>query len=154
MPTADARKQAWSQPQSIAEVLPTIPATAWRRLTVAVGGQGPRVYEYAELTVWFSEGSPTTEPERLLVRRSLGQEAEIKVQRSNAPLSVPLSKLAQVGGCRWTIEEDFQCGKASAASMSMKPAAGAGGTTTRCSRCWPCGSWRLQKQRLGKKSRR
>lgn len=106
------RKQAWSKPQSVAEVLATIPENAWRRLTVAAGSQGPRVYEYAELTVWFSEeGSPTTEPERLLVRRSLGQEAEIKVQRSNAPVSVPLAKLAQVGGCRWTIEEDFQCGK-------------------------------------------
>jgi hypothetical protein len=38
--------------------------------------------------------SPAEAPERLLVRRSLDQEAEIKYQRSNAPASVPLAKLA------------------------------------------------------------
>lgn len=106
------RKRAGKKPRPVADVLATIPANVWQRLTVAAGSQGPRVYDYAELTVWFSEGgTPTAEPERLLVRRSLGQEAEIKVQRSNAPARVPLAKLAQVGGCRWTIEEDFQCGK-------------------------------------------
>ncbi len=62
--------------------------------------------------MWFSEeGSPAAPAERLLVRRSLGQDAEIKVRRSNAPAKIPLAKLAQVGGSRWTIEEDFQCAK-------------------------------------------
>lgn len=106
------RLVATNKPQPISVVIATIPEKVWKRITVAEGSQGPRIYEYTELTVWFSEeGSPTVEPERLLVRRSVGQEAEIKVQRSNAPHHVPLSRLAQVGGCRWTVEEDFQCGK-------------------------------------------
>jgi SRSO17 transposase len=70
------------------------------------------VYDYAEMTVWFSEeGLPAAEPERLLVRRSLGQDAELKFHRSNAPPEVPLVRLAEVRASRWTIEQDIQGGK-------------------------------------------
>ncbi|MDE2507958.1 MAG: hypothetical protein KGM43_12160 [Planctomycetota bacterium] len=93
------------------EVVAALPADAWRRLTVAEGSQGPRVYEYAEVWVWFSEEGLPGPRERLLVRRSLGQEPELKHHRSNAPLDVPLLKLAQVRGTRWTIEEDIQPGE-------------------------------------------
>ncbi|QDV37007.1 IS701 family transposase [Tautonia plasticadhaerens] len=93
------------------EVVAALPATAWRRLTVAEGSQGPRVYEYAELWAWFSEGGLPGPRERLLVRRSLGQEPELKYHRSHAPAEVPLSKLAQVRATRWTIEEDIQSAK-------------------------------------------
>ena len=101
-----------TRPISVAEALSQLPEKAWKRMTVAEGSQGPRVYEYAELLVWFSEeGLPTPTFERLLFRRSLGQKAEIKYQRSNAPLQIKLPQLAQVGGQRWTIEQDFQAGK-------------------------------------------
>ena len=93
------------------EVVAALPADAWRRLTVGEGSQGPRVYEYAEVWVWFSEEGLPGPRERLLVRRSLGQEPELKYHRSNAPVDVPLLKLAQVRGTRWTIEEDIQSGK-------------------------------------------
>ena len=93
------------------EVVAALPATAWRRLTVAEGSQGPRVYEYAEVWVWFSEEGLPGPRERLLVRRSLGQEPELKYHRANAPADVPLLKLAQVRATRWTIEEDIQSGK-------------------------------------------
>lgn len=93
------------------EVVAALPATAWRRLTVAEGSQGPRVYEYAEVWVWFSEEGRPGPRERLLVRRSLGQEPELKYHRSNAPAEVPLLKLAQVRATRWTIEEDIQSAK-------------------------------------------
>ena len=101
-----------TRPISVAEALVRVPEKAWKKMTVAEGSQGPRVYEYAELLVWFSEeGLPTATFERLLFRRSLGQKAEIKYQRSNAPLQIKLPQLAQVGGQRWTIEQDFQAGK-------------------------------------------
>lgn len=45
------------------------------------------------------------------MRRSLGQDAEIKVPRSNAPVKRRLAILIQVGGSRWMIEEDFQSAK-------------------------------------------
>lgn len=93
------------------EVIAALPAKAWRRVTVAEGSQGPRVYEYACVWVWFSEEGLPGPRERLLVRRSTGQEPELKYHRSNAPAEVPLEKLAEVRGTRWTIEEDIQCGK-------------------------------------------
>jgi SRSO17 transposase len=93
------------------EVVAALPTSAWRRLTVAEGSQGPRVYEYAEVWAWFSEEGLPGPRERLLVRRSLGQEPELKYHRSNAPPEVPLLKLAQVRATRWTIEEDIQTAK-------------------------------------------
>lgn len=99
------------QARRVDEVVAALPATAWRRLTVAEGSQGPRVYEYAELWVWFSEEGLPGPRERLLVRRSLGQEPELKYHRSNAPADVPLLKLAQVRATRWTIEEDIKSAK-------------------------------------------
>jgi SRSO17 transposase len=93
------------------EVVAALPATAWRRVVVGEGSQGPRLYEYAEVPVWFCEDELPGPPERLLVRRSLGQSAELKYHRASAPMVVPLDKLAQVRGSRWTIEEDIQSGK-------------------------------------------
>lgn len=101
-----------TKPRPVSELVAEIPASAWRRWTVAEGSQGPRVYEFAEITVWFSEeGLPTEAPERLLFKRGLGQDADLKFQRSNAPQTVSLKKIAEVGGCRWCVEQDFQCGK-------------------------------------------
>lgn len=104
--------KAVEKPIKVVEAAATLPASAWKRITVAEGSQGPRIYEYAELRVWFSEeGCPAETAERFLIKRSVGQEPEVKYQRSNAPESVPLAKLSAVGGCRWSIEQDFQAGK-------------------------------------------
>jgi SRSO17 transposase len=97
--------------QPVSEVVAALPASAWRRITVAEGSQGPRVYEYAEISAWFSEEGMPGPRERLLARRSLGQEPELKYHRAYAEASVPLLKLAQVRASRWTIEEDIQSGK-------------------------------------------
>jgi SRSO17 transposase len=111
------RGRPCSQPQVVGDsrrvdaVVAALPADAWRRLVVAEGSQGPRMYEYAQVWVWFSEEGLPGPKERLLVRRSLGQSAEWKYHRSNAPASVPLSKLAEVRASRWTIEEDIQSAK-------------------------------------------
>ena len=93
------------------QVLAALPAKAWRRLTVGEGSQGPRTYEYAEVWVWFGEGGLPGPRERLLARRDIGQEPELKYHRSSAPAEVPLEKLAAVRGARWTIEEDIQAAK-------------------------------------------
>jgi SRSO17 transposase len=104
--------KAVKKPITVVQAAAALPALAWKRVTVAEGSQGPRIYEYAELIVWFSEeGYPTAAAERLLIRRSIGQELEVKYQRSNAPRSVPVDRLAAVGGSRWTIEQDFQAAK-------------------------------------------
>lgn len=103
---------AMTKPITVAEAVARLPHSAFKRVTVSDGSQGPIVYEYAELTVWFSEeGIPAEQSERLLVRRSLGQEPEVKYHRGNAPPAIPLKTLARKRACRWTIEQDFQTGK-------------------------------------------
>ncbi len=75
------------------------------------GESGPRVFDYAELEVWFSEDGLPSGPERLLVRRGLGQEPELKYHRRNAPPEVSLQTLSEVRARRWSIETDFENGK-------------------------------------------
>jgi hypothetical protein len=121
--------------QPVSKVISALPAKAWRRITVAEGGQGPRIYEYAEIWVWFGEEGLPGPRERLLARRSLGQEPELKYHRAYAPASVPLLKLTQVHAARWTIEEDISQPRANAASMNTRPAAGLVGIITQRSLC-------------------
>src|SRR5271170_4048950 len=83
-----------TKPERVDEVVARLPAKAWRRMVVAEGSQGPRLFEYAFMWVWFSEEGLPSGRERLLVRRSLGQEPELKYHRSNAPAEIPLEKLA------------------------------------------------------------
>jgi SRSO17 transposase len=109
------RAKAVSKPITVVEAAAQLSKSDFTRVTVSEGSQGPLVYEYAEMTVWFSEeGIPAEQPERLLVRRSLGQEPELKYHRSNAPEKIPLKRLAEQRSCRWTIEQDIQAGKGEA----------------------------------------
>lgn len=106
------RAKALSKPITVAEAVGQLSNSDFKRVRVSEGSQGPLVYEYAEMTVWFSEeGMPADQPERLLVRRSLGQEPELKYHRSNAPAEISLKRLAEQRSCRWTIEQDIQAGK-------------------------------------------
>lgn len=100
-----------SKPERVDEVVARLPAKAWKRIVVAAGSQGPRIYEYTSLWVWFSEEGLPSGPERLLVRRSLCQQAEVKYHRSNAPAEVRLEKLAEVRGGHWSVEQSFQAAK-------------------------------------------
>jgi SRSO17 transposase len=108
---ATTRPRVATKPERVDAVVARLPAKAWKRLVVAEGSQGPRIYEYACLWVWFSEEGLPSGRERLLVRRSLGQQAEVKYHRSNAPAEVLLEKLAQVRGGHWSVEQSFEAAK-------------------------------------------
>jgi SRSO17 transposase len=108
---ATTQPRVATKPERVDEVVARLPAKAWQRIVVAEGSQGPRIYEYACLWVWFSEEGLPSGPERLLVRRSLGQQAELKYHRSNASAEVPLEKLAGVRGGHWSVEQSFQAAK-------------------------------------------
>jgi SRSO17 transposase len=108
---ATTQPRVATKPERVDEVVARLPAKTWKRIVVAEGSQGPRIYEYACLWVWFSEEGLPSGRERLLVRRSLGQQAEMKYHRSNAPAEVPLEKLAQVRGGHWSVEQSFEAAK-------------------------------------------
>lgn len=105
------RPRAATKPERVDEVVARLPAQAWKRIVVAEGSQGPRNFEYAFLWVWFSEGGLPSGRERLLVRRSLGQQAEVKCHRSNAPAEIAPARLAQVRGGHWSVEQSFEAAK-------------------------------------------
>ena len=52
---ATTQPRAATKPRRVDEVEAELPAKAWKRLVVAEGSQGPRIYEYAFVWVWFSE---------------------------------------------------------------------------------------------------
>jgi SRSO17 transposase len=108
---ATTQPRVATKPERVDEVVARLPVKAWKRIVVAEGSQGPRIYEYACLWVWFSEEGLPAERERLLVRRSLGQQAELKYHRSNAAAAMPLEKLAQVRGGHWSVEQSFEAAK-------------------------------------------
>jgi len=140
-----------TKPERVDEVVARLPTTAWRRITVAEGSQGPRVYEYAVLWVWFSEEGLPSGRERLLVRRSLGQQAEVKYHRSNAPVTIALEKLAQVRGQHWCVEQSFEAGKGECGLDEYETRGWVGWhhhTALAMLALWFLG---LQRQRLGKK---
>lgn len=133
------------------EVIAALPAKAWRRVRVAEGSQGPRVYEYAEVWVWFSEEGQPGPKERLLVRRSISQEPELKYHRSNASAEVMLEKLAAVRGTRWTIEEDIQSAKGECGLDEYETRGWVGWHHHTALSMLALAFLVLQKQRLGKK---
>jgi SRSO17 transposase len=141
------------QARRVDEVIAALPAKAWRRVTVAEGSQGPRVYEYAEVGVWFSEEGLPGPHERLLVRRSISQEPERKYHRSNAPAALRLEKLAAVRGTRWTIEEDIQSGKGECGLDEYETRGWAGWHHHTALSLLALAFLVLQKQRSGEKSR-
>jgi SRSO17 transposase len=108
---APTRPLVVGEPERVDEVVASLPRGAWRRMSVGEGSQGPRVYEYACLWVNFSEEGMPGPRERLLVRRSTGQEPELKYHRADAPAEAPLEKLASVRGFRWSVEEDIKSAK-------------------------------------------
>ncbi len=146
-----AKPKAATKPERVDEVVARLPANAWSRLTVAEGSQGPRLCEYAALWVWFSEEGLPSARERLLVRRSLGQQAELKYHRSNAPAEIPLEKLAQVRGGHWSVEQSFQAAKGECGLDEYETRGWVGWHHHIALSLLALGFLALQRQRLGKK---
>ncbi|MFJ9371702.1 IS701 family transposase [Nocardia sp. NPDC101769] len=83
-----------------------LPATAWQPLSAGDGAKGPRLYEWA----WITLDTDTAGYRWLLVRRNPAT-GELAYYRSYCPHQVPLSTLVGVAGRRWGVEEDFKAGK-------------------------------------------
>lgn len=97
-----APRSAPSEP--VAEVAKRLGPKKWRPILVATGTKGPRVYEFAFVRVVEKRAGLPGRDSWLMVRRSLGQDPEIKYYLSNAPAGVNLVRLAVVGSERWRVE--------------------------------------------------
>jgi SRSO17 transposase len=100
-PTAPTRDAA----RTVVEIANELPASAWTALQVREGATGPLVFEFAAIRVWGLRHRKPGPPSWLLIRRSLGAEAELKYYVSNADAEAPLSTLALVACTRCRVEE-------------------------------------------------
>ncbi len=82
-----------------------VPSEAWVELSVAAGTKGPRVFDWAALTINHPHGK---EWQRfLLLRRSRSKTEEVTAYLVFGPAETTLEEMARVAGRRWAIEESF-----------------------------------------------
>ncbi len=83
-----------------------LPRSAWHRLIIHEGSQGPLVAEFAVLRVTPTHDRLPSIRQWLICRRSLGEQPEEKFYLSNAPSHCPIRELVRVSGLRWPVEMD------------------------------------------------
>jgi SRSO17 transposase len=84
----------------------SLPTRAWQRLSAGQGSKGPRLYDWA----WISVDTERAGQRWLLIRRNTSTD-ELAYFHCYAPGPVPLTTLVHVAGRRWTVEDSFQAGK-------------------------------------------
>lgn len=82
----------------------SVPAERWERCAVKEGAKGTLLAEFAFVRgVAVREGLPGPEV-GVILRRSLGEEPELKVYLTNAPADTAQETLVWLTGMRWPIE--------------------------------------------------
>src|SRR5262249_37024455 len=100
-PTAPCRDAM----RTVGALAAELPGSAWQALRVREGALGPLVFEFAAVQVWGMRHRKPGPPVWLLIRRSLGEDPEIKYYVSNADAETPLATLALVACTRCEVEE-------------------------------------------------
>jgi SRSO17 transposase len=85
-------------------------AAHWHMLTIGLGAQGPRTYQFAQHRVREVRDGVIGRELTALFRRN-PDGTELKLYLTNAPLGVPLLVMGQVASRRWTIETGFEQAK-------------------------------------------
>jgi SRSO17 transposase len=106
-----ATQPLWAQGEQGPAELPTrellarLPARAWRRLSAGDGAKGPRVYDWARVTLvrpgWPGRGF------WLLARRSIDDPKELAFYACFGPARTTPAELVRVAGVRWAVEMVF-----------------------------------------------
>jgi SRSO17 transposase len=93
------------KPQTVAEVVAQQPRQRWRRLSVGLGANGARVYEWTRRRVVESRDDLPGPAIWLLARRAVSPPTELAYYRASAPHTVPLQQLARVASTRYTVAQ-------------------------------------------------
>lgn len=110
-PTQEQVLPGEPDPQRVDVVAAAIPEEEWKRYRIKEGSKGPLVAEFAfRRMVAVRDGLPGPEV-WLILRRSLGEEPELKAYLSNAPSATPRTELVRVSGMRWPVETGLEDGK-------------------------------------------
>ena len=101
-------RQETDHPLRVDELVPTLPAEAWRTATIKEGSKGPIVCRFAFLRLIESRANLPGPEVWLIIRRNLDNPAVIKFYFSNAPAETPLIEFVRISGMRWPIELIFE----------------------------------------------
>jgi len=91
-------------PVSVKRLAEQLPADAWTRAQVHEGAKGPLVAEFAFLRAVAIRNDLPGPAVWVVLRRSLGEQPELKVSLSNAPRDLPKAAFVRLSGMRWPIE--------------------------------------------------
>lgn len=97
--------------RSVRDIAADLPADAWQVLQLRMGTKGPLAFAFARVRVWAVRQRKAGPACWLVLRRSLGPDAEVKYYLSNAAEDEPLETMALVSGTRCRVEEFFEEGK-------------------------------------------
>jgi SRSO17 transposase len=95
------------RPTTIGALAEELPADHWQTLTIGLGAQGPRIYQFAQHRVREFRAGVLGRDVTAVFRRN-PDGTELKLYLTNAPPGVPLLLLGQVASRRWTIETGFE----------------------------------------------
>jgi SRSO17 transposase len=97
------------QSQPVGLVAALLPPDAWTVLSAGEGSQGPRLYEWAWLSLSMEPaGAARGRGSWLLIRRSLSDPSKRAYYRASGKASTTLPEAVQVAGRRWSIEEGLE----------------------------------------------
>jgi SRSO17 transposase len=82
--------------------------TSWKRLAISLGPKGPRTFDWLCLPIWHRGRE---DGQHFVLLRRFLDEPKITFALVFAPEPTPLTRLVEVTGCRWRIEEDYENGK-------------------------------------------
>ncbi len=93
----------------VGSLVAAVPPDAWNRLSCGEGSQGPRLYDWAYITL-----DPAERPgwiRGVLLRRHPTRTDEVAFYLVYAPADTPLPQIVRAAGARWSIEDVFHLAK-------------------------------------------
>lgn len=110
-PTKERPRAGEPEPQRVDAIAATVPADEWKVYRIKEGSKGPMAAAFAfrrVVAVRYRLPGPEV---WLVLRRSLGEEPELKTYLSAAPAATGHIELARVSGMRWPVETALKDGK-------------------------------------------
>ena len=103
------------QSQPVGLVAALLPPGAWTVLSAGEGSQGPRLYEWAWLSLSVEPAAEARgRGSWLLIRRSISDPSKRAYYRVSGPAGTTLQEVVHVAGRRWSIEEGLEEAKGEA----------------------------------------
>jgi SRSO17 transposase len=110
-PTKERLLPGEPEPQRVDKIVASLKPEEWQPYLIKEGSKGPMVANFAFLPGVAVRDELPGPDVWIVFRRSLGEEPELKVYLSNAPLDTPVRELVRVAGLRWPVETAIEEGK-------------------------------------------